>query len=112
MALVDFLQPALWFQLVHGVPVDDPQGYLPRAAAAWLSFLLVQVVAHRRFRQEPVWLAVVAGLRLSDMLADCTHLMFAADFSPLGYACLLPAWPVTALATLFLIRAYHRADKA
>lgn len=108
LCLVGFLQPALWFQVVHGVPVNDAQGYLRRAAAAWLSFLLIQIVAYRRFRREPLWLAVVAGVRLSDTLADWTHLLFAADVSALGYLCLLPASPVNLLAGVFLLRAADR----
>src|SRR5687767_9166497 len=102
LTLVGFAWPELWFRLIHGAPADDPQRFLQRAAAAWLVFLGLQVVAYVRFARDPVWLAVIAGVRLSDMLADWTHALFAADVSLLGYACLLSASPVNALAGVFL----------
>ena len=33
IAVIGFFFPELWFRVFHGVPYDDPQGFLPRCAA-------------------------------------------------------------------------------
>lgn len=106
LCLVGFGWPALWFELIHGAPAADPQRFLQRTAAAWAAFLVLQVAAYRRFRREPWWLAVIAGVRLSDMLTDWTHALVAPDMTWLGYACLLSAGPVNVAAGVLLIRAH------
>lgn len=71
--------PDLWFQAFHGVPYHDPEGFLRRCAANWAAFALIQGIAWRRWRREPVWIAVVAGVRLSDIFTDLVYWLMAAD---------------------------------
>lgn len=108
LCMVGFGWPELWFYLMHGAPPIDPQRFLQRTAAAWAAFLVLEVVAYARFRREPAWLAVIAGVRLSDMFTDCTHALLAPDMTWFGTLCLLSASPFNLLAGLFLLRAHRR----
>ena len=74
-----FLLPDLWFEVWHGAPYVDPQALLPRCGANWLAFFILQVIALVRWRREPWWLAVVAGVRLSDVFTDFTCSLLAQD---------------------------------
>lgn len=68
-----------WFLAFHGVEPDDPQGFLYRCAANWAAFLLFQAIAFVRWREQPVWLAVVGGVRLSDIFTDFVYFFAAAQ---------------------------------
>ena len=70
--------PALWFRFFHGSDYVDPQGLLRRCAANWLAFALLQAAALWRWRRDPRWLTLVAGMRLGDALTDVTCLAFSA----------------------------------
>jgi hypothetical protein len=108
LCLVGFVRPELWFDLIHGAPAVDPQRFMQRTAAAWAAFLVLQLIACARFRRDPAWLAVIAGVRLSDMFTDWTHAMLAPDMTSFGYLCLLSASPINLLAGVFLLRAHRQ----
>lgn len=100
--------PELWFRVWHGADYVDPQALLPRCAANWTGFFLVQLVALVRWRRERWWLAVVAGVRLSDVFTDTTCSLLASDVT-LAARILFPVTGVGNLvfAVLFL-REYLR----
>jgi hypothetical protein len=85
LAAWGFLLPGLWFRFFHGAELVDPQAYLPRAAASWAAFFLVQLIALVRWERERRWLAAVAGMRLGDALTDVTCLAFAASTTPAAW---------------------------
>jgi hypothetical protein len=98
--------PGLWFTVFHGTSYDDPEGFLRRCGANWAAFLLWQAVALVRWKKEPVWLAVVAGVRLSDIFTDLTYSIFARDTTLFAKLTLPPMFLVNLLFGLFLLRAY------
>jgi hypothetical protein len=100
--------PQLWFTVFHGTSYDDPEGFLRRCGANWAAFLLWQAVALARWKKEPVWLAVVAGVRLSDIFTDLTYSLVARDTTLFAKLTLAPMSVVNLLFGLFLLRAWRR----
>jgi hypothetical protein len=107
IATVAFAFPQLWYTVFHGVGYVDPQGLLRRMGANWAAFALLQIVAWRRWREEPVWLAIVAGARWSDGLTDWTYLVFANDLTWFARVSLFAASPMNWIAGWMLYRAYE-----
>jgi hypothetical protein len=73
--------PDLWWQLFH-TSNDGSVGanlLLKRCGAAWGAFALFQGIALYLWREKPYWLAVVAGIRLSDIFTDPVYAVFSAD---------------------------------
>src|SRR5262245_7064985 len=83
--------PELWFRAFHGVPYQDREGFLRRCAANWAAFLLFQSIALFRWKREAMWLAVVAGVRLSDIFTDVTYVIVAHDTTWFAKATLAPS---------------------
>jgi hypothetical protein len=99
--------PQLWFTVFHGTAYDDPQGFLRRCGANWAAFLLCQTIALVHWRRDPVWLAVVAGVRLSDIFTDVTYSFVAHDTTLFAKLTLAPMSLGNLLFGLFLLRAYR-----
>ena len=107
-----FTAPQLWFTVWHGVPGDDASGFLRRCGANWAAFLLFQSIALWRWRREPWWLLVVAGVRLSDIFTDLTVALVAKDLTWTG-AVLLPAGSLmNVVLGIWLICAWHMLGMA
>ena len=102
-----FFAPDLWFQSFHGVPYNDPEGFLRRCGANWAAFALCQGVARLRWKQNLAWIAVLAGVRLSDIFTDWTYLYFAADITSMGKLGLLGASPMNMICGWWLWRAHQ-----
>jgi hypothetical protein len=84
-----FLAPHLWFSVLHGVADQpDQHAFLWRCAAGWIAFAAVQIIALSRWKVDERWLAVVAGVRFSDVLTDWTYLA-SSHTTSLGTALLL-----------------------
>jgi hypothetical protein len=107
LTVVAFFFPGLWFALFHGVPYADPEGFLRRCGANWAGFALFQAIALRRWRRAPWWLAVAAGLRLSDIFTDWTYLAFAHDLTWFGRISLAATSPMNLVVGLYLLRCYR-----
>jgi hypothetical protein len=71
-------------------------------------FGVLQAVALARWKSEDVWLAVVAGARLSDVLTDWSYLYFSSHITPLGAVGLIAAGPLNLVAGVYLLGAYRR----
>ncbi len=104
--------PSLWFEAFHGVPYDDPQGFLRRCGANWAAFALVQAVARLRWKRQPHWLAVVAGVRLSDVFTDWTYLYVARDVTAFARGSLVLMSPGNLLLGLFFLGCYRKARRS
>jgi hypothetical protein len=96
--------PELWFRAFHGIAYDDPEGFLRRCAASWAAFAILQAIALGRWRQDPRWLLIVAGVRLSDVFTDWTYLAFARDRTWFAWASLTLTSPANLWLGLFLLR--------
>jgi hypothetical protein len=99
--------PQLWFTAFHGTAYDDPQGFLRRCGANWAAFLLCQVIALVRWKRDAVWLAIIAGVRLSDIFTDVTYVLVAHDTTWFARLTLAPMSLGNLLFGLFLLRAYR-----
>jgi hypothetical protein len=106
-----FFLPVTWFRIFHGVLLIDPEGLLPRSAASWAAFALFQGIALFRWRKEPQWLAVVAGLRLGDIFTDLAYVGFATDITPFGHFSLIATGPINLLLGLFFLKSYKQQRK-
>jgi hypothetical protein len=99
--------PQLWMDAFHGVPYDDPQQLLRRCAANWVAFALCQGLAFSRWRTQPSWLAVVAGVRLSDIFINATVVGPARDTTVFAKLTLAPMSVINLLMGRWLLRAYR-----
>jgi hypothetical protein len=102
-----FVFPPLWPWLFHGVTHDDTLGLLQRLGAGWAAFCLWQIVAYLNWEREPGWLAVVAGIRLTEIWADWVYVYCADHATLLAWISLGMASPINALAGWYFWRAYR-----
>jgi hypothetical protein len=73
--------PDLWFTLFHTDPAPSSEAFvlLRRCGANWAAFALFQGIAWWHWKSQPVWLAVIAGVRLSDIFTDPVYALMAGD---------------------------------
>ena len=103
-----FLLPQLWFRILHAAEYVDPQGLLRRTGAIWVAFSVVQILALPRWRAAPHWLLLITGIRLSEMFADWTYLIFASSKTPFGTVALLVTLPANLLICWLLFATWRR----
>jgi hypothetical protein len=106
-----FFFPRDWFFVFHGVLAIDPEGLLRRCGATWAAFTLFQTIALFRWRREPHWLAVVAGLRLSEIFTDWTYLAFAGDVTIFARITLFITSPANLFLGLYFLKSYKQQRK-
>jgi len=103
--------PGTWFQLFHRLsPAGLETALLRRAAGQWAAFALAQAIAIWRWRKEPVWLAVAAGGRFSDLFTDLSYVVAVPSLTPLGWACLLPPPLLNLAGVVILLRGFRQAS--
>lgn len=100
--------PERWSESMHGLPYVDPAGLLRRTGALWVAFTLLQTIALFRWQKQPYWLALVAGVRFTELFSDWVTLLAAKQVTVLGTAGLLIAPPSNLLFGLILISTYKR----
>ncbi|AUX41700.1 uncharacterized protein SOCE26_031220 [Sorangium cellulosum] len=103
-----FFFPQAWFDAFHGTAYVDPEALLPRMAANWAGFLLMQSIALLRWRRETWWLLIVAGVRFSDVFTDLVYFLMADHLTWFARATLPGMGPINALLGWWLIRAWKR----
>lgn len=108
LAGICLLFPREWMLLMHGVAYDDPAGLVRRMGAVWLAFLILQAVAWFKWKEYPVLLVLVAGVRLTEMFSDWVYAYFAEQLSWFGLAGLLVACPANIFFGTYLIWFYYR----
>ena len=106
-----FFFPDLWFRIFHGVPYNDPQGFLRRCGANWGAFALFQIIALVKWKKRPYWLAIVAGIRFSDIFTDWTYLFFSSDITMFGRVSLFAVSPLNVLFGLYFLYAFGKLRK-
>ncbi len=107
--VVIFFSPETWFRIIHGTPLVDPEGLLRRTGAVWAAFAIWQTLALWQWKKHPHWLMLVAGIRLTEILADWTYLYFAHDITALGRIGLLSAGPVNVFCGWFFYQSFFKA---
>lgn len=112
ISVLAWTDPALWFAFFHET---SPQGFeialLHRAAGQWAAFALAQGLALYYFRRCPVWLVIMAGIRLSDVFTDLFYMLSAQPLTKHGWLVLAPL-PLINLAGVFLLLRCHAVVKA
>lgn len=103
--------PEIWFRVFHNAPYVDPQGLLRRTGAVWAAFTLFQFVALVRWRSQPYWLPLVAGIRLTEVFSDWVYLFMCSSITWFGKMSLLTAPPANVLFAWFLIASYRRVTQ-
>jgi hypothetical protein len=112
LALWTIFLPQLWFRFFHGSAFIDPQALLSRTGAVWLAFALFQLYAWRVWERQPYWLAVVGGMRLSEVFGDWVYLFRAEHVTASGASALLIATPMNLVVSWLLISTYVQIAKA
>ena len=103
LAFATIVTPGVWFRWFHDTAYIDPQALLSRTGAVWLAFGVFQLYAWRVWQRQPYWLAVVGGMRLSELFADWTYLFRADAVTPFGARALLLATPSNVFFAWFFI---------
>ena len=76
--------PQTWFHIFHNAPYIDPQALLRRTGAVWAAFTLFQLVALIRWQNQPYWLVLVAGIRLTEVFSDWVYLALCGSITWFG----------------------------
>jgi hypothetical protein len=106
LSVLALLLPSRWFQLFHNQPYVDPQGLLRRTGAVWVAFTLLQVIALMKWPEQPYWLVLIAGVRLTELFSDWVYVLFAQSMTRAGRISLLVAPPANFVIGCFFIQSF------
>jgi hypothetical protein len=113
LALMSWLAPQLWFLLFHGATTTGLAiAFLRRSGGQWIAFALAQAITLWRWKKNPVWLAVAAGVRFSDLFTDLSYILAVPSLTRLGWICLLPPSLLNLLGVIIMLRGYDQAIRA
>ncbi len=104
--------PDLWFRWFHGAPYVDPQGLLRRMGAVWATFAMLQLIALVRWQRFPHWLALVAGVRLTELFCDWVYLLSCSNITWFGRGALFLSPPANLALGWILLRTRARVANA
>ena len=97
--------PGQWFSFFHD---RAPQGLeialIRRAAGQWTAIALAQALALIFFRKQPIWLPIMAGIRLSDVFTDLFYMLSAQPLTAHGWLVLAPLPLINAAGVVLLLR--------
>ncbi|HRK01918.1 MAG TPA: hypothetical protein PLH57_04580 [Oligoflexia bacterium] len=109
--------PEVWCWVFHGSDwpsFTDPYGLLRRTGASWAAFAIFQTLAALRWKREPFWLVLVAGLRLGEIFTDWIYLGFASSAGAMtwfGAAALFISPPANAWIGYYLVGCYRKLSR-
>jgi len=103
-----FLLPDSWFMLFHGAEYIDPQALLKRCGANWAAFAILQFCAFLKWKKAPEWLAIVAGVRLSDIFTDLTCMLLANNITWVGILGFGLMFPINLFLGIYFLRAFRQ----
>jgi hypothetical protein len=110
--LMAWLAPDLWFRVFHAAaPAGLETALLRRSAGQWAAFALAQAITLWRWRKEPVWLAVAAGVRFSDLFTDISYILAVPSLTMLGWVFLLPPPLLNLIGVAIMLRGYEQARR-
>jgi hypothetical protein len=108
--LMAWLAPDIWFQLFHNAaPASLDVAFLRRSAGQWAAFTLAQGIALWRWQRQPIWLAIVAGVRFSDLFTDISYILAVPTLTTLGWLALLPPPFLNLFGVVIMLRGYRQA---
>jgi hypothetical protein len=107
--LLAWLAPNTWFQVFHGlIPSGLETAFLRRSAGQWAAFALAQAITLWRWRKNPIWLAVEAGVRFSDLFTDISYVVAVPSLTILGWMLLLPPPVLNLIGVVIMLRGYEQ----
>jgi hypothetical protein len=107
--LTAWLAPDLWFKVFHAsTPAGLEVALLRRSAGQWAAFALAQAITLWRWRKEPVWLAVAAGIRFSDLFTDISYILAVPSLTTAGWCLLLPPPLLNLIGVVIMLRGYRQ----
>lgn len=107
--LMSWFVPDLWFRVFHhSTPVDLDVAFLRRSGGQWAAFALGQALTLWRWRKEPVWLPIAAGLRFSDLFTDICYILAAPSLTTIGWLLLLPPPILNFVGIIIFLRSYKQ----
>ena len=105
-----WLAPDLWFRAFHAsVPAGLENALLRRSAGQWAAFALAQAITLWRWPKDPVWLAVSAGVRFSDLFTDVSYILAVPSLTTVGWVLLVPPPFLNLLGVVIMLRGYRQA---
>ena len=111
--VLSWAAPDIWFRLFHNTqPASFDVTFLRRTGGQWAAFALAQAIALWRWRKEPVWLAVVAGVRFSDLFTDVSYILAAPSLTMLGWILLTPPPFLNLVGVIIMLKGYRQAIAA
>lgn len=107
---ISWIAPQLWFRLFHHSTGNALEiALLRRSGGQWLAFALGQAITLWQWRRRPEWLAVAAGIRLSDLFTDPSYLIAAPSLTRFGQM-LFPIFPILNLiGVVIFLKGYQQA---
>ena len=108
LCLMGVVYSGSWLKFIHGVNVTDPQGLMVRLGVVWGTFAFIQMIALARWEKRLYWLPLIAGVRLTESIADWFYLMAANNVSTVG-AIVLISIPIANIALGVILILCHRA---
>jgi hypothetical protein len=111
--VISWIAPDLWFRLFHhSLPIGFDVAFLRRSAGQWAAFALAQAITLWRWKKQPAWLAVEAGVRFSDLFTDLSYVIVTArSLTTLGWFLLLPPPLLNLIGVVIMLRAYNQAQR-
>jgi len=107
--VMSWFAPDFWFRLFHATtPASFDIAWLRRSAGQWAAFALAQAITLWRWRKEPVWLAVMAGVRFSDLFTDLSYILAVPALTRLGWILLLPPPVLNLAGVVIMLRGYYQ----
>jgi|RhiMetdeSRZDD1v2_1073273.scaffolds.fasta_scaffold105692_4 hypothetical protein len=106
------IAPGVWFRVFHAAaPAGLEIAFLRRTGGQWAAFALAQAIAIWRWKNDPVWLVVVAGVRFSDLFTDLIYVLAVPSLTRLGWALLLPPPVLNLIGVVIMLLGYKQARK-
>jgi hypothetical protein len=108
-----WLAPDFWFRWFHATaPAGLETAFLRRSAGQWAAFALGQAITLKRWRKDPVWLAVTAGLRFSDLFTDVSYIAAVPSLTTAGWLLLSPPAVLNLVGVYIILKGYRQARLA
>lgn len=111
--VMSWAAPDLWFQVFHAsAPAGLETAFLRRSAGQWAAFALAQGITLWRWRKDPVWLVVTAGVRFSDLFTDLSYVAAVPSLTNAGWILLLPPPFLNFIGVAIMLRGYRQATRS
>ena len=105
-----WLEPDLWFRLFHeSMPAGLEVALLRRSAGQWAAFAVAQAITLWRWKTDPAWLALAAGVRFSDLFTDVSYMLAVPSLTTLGWLLLTPPAFLNLVGVAIFLKGHRQA---